>query len=256
MARSRYGPNEKRPSVTTILGAVLAKPGLVHWAANEERSLLLTAATELYTELTSTPMDPMTAEQYIGALEMRAGQQRAHRKRLAEAANIGTQVHKRIEYELRTELGLPTRERPELSTPQARRSFERWTEWRKSVQLRPVEMERKVASDKHGYVGTLDLLAYLEDKLDIVDFKTGKKIYRESWLQNAAYRIALAEQGVLTDGGTIVRLPKTADDPEFDAQRIPESFERLSVCFLSLLPLYYFIEEENAEWRARKKAAA
>lgn len=148
MARSRYGPNEKRPSVTTILGAVLAKPGLVHWAANEEREMLLAAATDLYTELISTPMDPMSAEQYIAALEMRAGQQRAHRKRLAEAANIGTQVHKRIEYELRKELGLPTKEKPELRGAKAVRSFERWLEWRASVNLRPLQMERKVASDK------------------------------------------------------------------------------------------------------------
>jgi len=79
----------------------------------------------------------------------------------------------------------------------------------------------------------------------VIDFKTGKAIYAESFLQNIAYRMALQEQGTGTKGGIIVRLPKSAEDPEFDAKVVPNDAD-LAPTFLALLVVYkWWVKEHN-----------
>jgi hypothetical protein len=64
----------------------------------------------------------------------------------------------------------------------------------------------------------LDLLAKVNGKLAVIDWKTGKYVYNEAHLQNAAYRQAIREMGHGDpQEGWIVRLPKVVDDPKFEA---------------------------------------
>ena len=64
-------------------------------------------------------------------------------------------------------------------------------------------------------------LADVEGKRCVLAYKTGLRVYRESFLQNAAYRLALAEEGIKTDGGYVILLPKTSDDESFQVVPVP-----------------------------------
>jgi len=72
--------------------------------------------------------------------------------------------------------------------------------WRKDYTVNPIEHEKTVIS-KHGYAGTLDLLADVNGKKCLIDVKTNKyaNIYDEVQLQLSAYRQALREEGIEVD---------------------------------------------------------
>ena len=93
---------KKFPSVTTILAAV-GKPALIKWAANEERKLMSEAAADLYEDTYGTPK--LNRAGYIASLLDRAGKVKAFQRVSQKAADIGTQVHHRVEYAIRKELG-------------------------------------------------------------------------------------------------------------------------------------------------------
>jgi hypothetical protein len=102
-------------------------------------------------------------------------------------------------------------------------AFMSWEDWAREVQLRPIAAERVVYHGTYAYAGTLDLYAVVRGKLTVLDYKTGKAIYPESFLQNIAYRAAAAACGMPSDQGLIVRLPKTLEDPAFETMIVPES---------------------------------
>lgn len=83
------------------------------------------------------------------------------------------------------------------------RTFWRWVqEYRPEIE----EHERTVVSRKHGYAGTLDMIAHINGHKLIVDAKTGKDIYPNFWLQLSAYRQALKEEGTEVDGVAVLLL--------------------------------------------------
>ncbi|WLT40597.1 PD-(D/E)XK nuclease family protein (plasmid) [Synechocystis sp. B12] len=62
-------------------------------------------------------------------------------------------------------------------------------------------VESEVWSDKFRYVGHLDCLAWINNKLTVIDWKTSGKIKKRSWIddyfiQGAAYALAAFECGV------------------------------------------------------------
>jgi hypothetical protein len=215
----RYYESEgkKLPSVTTLLG-IIAKPALIHWAAKIERELVLSASVEYYQELSGA--DAQSCQFYLECLQQRIGRTRAHQKVLKEAGDIGTEVHQMVEWGLKTELGLTCEfDQPKITHPAAHQAYESWKEWREQVKLRPIAVEQVIVSDKYGYAGTLDLLGYAEDILTVLDWKTGKAVYAEALLQNAAYRQGVREMGIGDPKrGLIVRLPKFEDDPNFEVR--------------------------------------
>ena len=132
-------------------------------------------------------------------------------------------------------------------------AFMAWEDWARSVKLEPLFIEQVVFSRRHGYAGTLDLLARVNGELAVIDFKTSKAIYGESFLQNAAYQTAIAEMGHATPAaGYIVRVPKTQTDPAFEARRIPARTE-LFPPFLSALALWRW---QFAQEQARAQRVA
>jgi len=89
-------------------------------------------------------------------------------------------------------------------------AFYKWTE---DNHVAIVEHERTVVSREFGYAGTLDLLAMLNgNKLPVVvDVKTGKDIYPDAFLQLAAYRQALKEEGQEASGVAVLLLQEGGD---------------------------------------------
>lgn len=237
------------PSVTSIL-SVVAKPALVNWAANRERDMVLEAAAQLWGDVPTSPK--MTNAAYIATLQGRLGKVKAYKKDLEKAADIGSQAHAVIEWELRRELLQESGPRPKIGD-KAEWSVMAWEDWRHSVNLAPLAIEQTVWSATYGYAGSLDLLCELDTpdgrRRVVVDWKTGKAIYKEAKLQNAAYVQAVCEMGHARLGdvsGLIVRLPKVETDPKFETLEIPRADQpRLLATFLVVKALWEWVEQEE-----------
>lgn len=239
------------PAVTTILG-IVGKPALVNWAAKTEREMVVEAAAALWEDV-PLGAKKMSRTAYVTTLHDRIGKTKAHQKELAKALEIGSQVHALIEWNLKKELGQKVGPAPGLSD-KATWSFMVYEEWRKSAGLKPRAIEQTVWSVTHGYAGTMDV--YGEVLIDgspcvaVLDWKSGKAIYGEALLQNAAYVAALIEMGHAEPGchGVIVRLPKVETDPEPEIRVItPDEHERHLAAFLAAKRLW--------EWEQARQAA-
>lgn len=217
------------PSVTTILG-VIGKPALVGWAAKVEREMVIVESAKFYHDLIGQP--EISSVKWATDLQGRLGKERAHKKELAKAAEIGSQAHALIEWTLRTSLLEKVGPSPEVG-PKAQWAFSSWMRWREEVNLKPLMVETTVVHERLGYAGTMDLLAEVAGELTVLDWKTGKAIYPEAWLQNVAYRKAVKEMGLGNPKkGIIVRLPKVDTDPEFEVQEITADEDELFTVFL------------------------
>lgn len=250
----RFYPVDDRqlPSVTEILRCI-GKPALIQWAAKEERNLVIEVATDLYEDAHGTPK--MSRPTYVATLDARIGKLRANQRLLQKAGEIGAQVHALIEWNLRRLLGQKVGPEPRVED-KAQWAFMAWEDWAKKVALKPLLIEQTVFSLLHGYAGTMDLLAMVEDVLTLVDFKSGKAIYAESFLQNVAYQVALAEMGHgPAEAGCIVRLPKNESDPAFEVQAAPAVSE-LFPTFLAVKQVWrWWYEQELAYQERREKKA-
>jgi hypothetical protein len=204
------------PSVTTILD-IIAKPALGPWYAKEERRYFEAAMLEVLSK--PGARDP----EYVltAVAEAVTGVKAADRAK-QRAASIGTAMHAGIEWALRIQLGEDAGPEPRLPDAAAW-AVESWKDWAKSVALEPLAIERAVYCEVCGYAGTLDLYARVHGVLTVLDWKSGKAIYPEAFLQNVAYRHAATRRGMPSTQGLIVRLPKYQDDPAWEAMPVPEA---------------------------------
>ena len=240
------------PSVTHILGCI-GKPALINWAANQERAACTDAAADLYLDLCKTP--PMSRTSFLATLSGRIGKQKAHRKELEKAGEIGSQVHELIEWNLRQQLGQKVGPEPKV-VDDAQWAFMAWEDWSQSVSLKPRHVEQIVFSKQYGYAGTMDLLADVNGVLTLIDFKTSKSIYPEAFLQTAAYMKAIEEMGHLVpQAGVVVRLPKNQTDPAFETRPVPDADELFRV-FLSVIELWKWSYANEEAYRCRQQAKA
>ena len=217
------------PSVTTVLD-IIAKPALGPWYAKEERRCFEAAMLEVLTK--PGARDP---EYVLAAVAEAVSGVKAADRAKQQAATIGTAVHAGIEWELRTRLGEDAGPAPCLPDAAAW-AVESWKDWARTVALDPLAIERAIYCDLCGYAGTLDLYARVGGVLTVLDWKSGKAIYPEAFLQNVAYRHAAARQGLPSAQGLIVRLPKLLEDPAWEVMPVPE---RLTLeDFLAALSLW------------------
>ena len=214
-------------SVTHVLSAI-AKPALVFWAANRELTLGIETSADLYVDLfqqlhaTTTGGEILSRTAYIATVKRRLGQQKAHQRELETAGNIGSEAHALIEWTLRDMLGQAQGKAPVVRAP-ARAAFVAFQSWASTVDLQPIFVEQTVYSLNHAYAGTMDLLAKVDGKLTLIDWKTSTRVYNEASLQNIAYQQAVQEMGHPTpERGLIIRLPKTIQDKGFEVVDVPQ----------------------------------
>jgi hypothetical protein len=243
------------PSVTHILGCI-GKPALIAWSASTERAACTEAAADLYQEWCAQLVPPqMPRESYLATLTARLGLVKAHQKELAKAGEIGTQIHKMIEWMMRTAIGADAGPKPVISD-KALWAVMAFEDFAKSVNLKPVVIEHTVYSKVHQYAGTMDLLARVNGVLTLLDFKSGKAVYPESFLQSAAYSVALEEMGfALPASALILRLPKVDTDPAFEVVTVPPARELFPV-FLATKQLWAWTYQNDQDYRARRSGAA
>ena len=178
--------DRKVPSVTRVVDAVFPKY-LVDWAA--------TAGADYWKENYGEDND-----MYNGILN-------AHKQISHRAQTIGLEVHKWIELYIKGKIiDVDTAvDYPEgVKVPM--QNFHMWAD---AHDIEWESCEEKVYSRNWEYAGTVDAVAKINGKRCVIDFKTSAKIYKEYYLQVAAYVSAIGEmRGELPELGVIVRLDK------------------------------------------------
>ena len=204
------------PRVTSILSVIDKSGPLMGWAVGCERRAFEQALSEVLTH-------PDTGgHQDVYDRVMRAVKgQRASVREADKAKDIGLAAHKWIEWYTRNLLGeLGIEDEPDLTEP-SMRAVTAFLDWARGVAFTPLMAERVVYCPNCAYAGTFDCVGKVSGLVMLIDWKTGKAVYPEAHLQNIAYRHAARREGIETDGGLIVRLPKTEKDPELEAVPVP-----------------------------------
>ena len=193
------------PGVTTVLG-ILNKPALVPWANK------------------------------LGLQGIEVG------KFVDDKAAIGTLAHQMIADYLRGET-TDTSEYSKMQIEQAENAVLSFLEWEKSHKLQPILVEEPMVSERHGFGGTVDLIASLNDEpeLCLIDFKTSKGIFPEMFVQVAAYRELALEHELDVRKVRILRIGRT-DDEGFEDKPVNHLAQRWEL-FLHCLAIYNLNKE-------------
>ena len=193
------------PGVTTVLG-ILNKPALVPWANK------------------------------LGLQGIEVG------KFVDDKAAIGTLAHQMIADYLRGET-TDTSEYSKMQIEQAENSILSFLEWEKSHKLNPILIEQPMVSERHGFGGTVDLVATINDdpELCLIDFKTSKGIFPEMFVQVAAYRELALEHELDVRKVRILRIGRT-DDEGFEDKPVNHLAQRWEL-FLHCLAIYNLQKE-------------
>lgn len=171
---------KKVPSVTTLISGGVPKQ-LTNWAAK--------AAAEYAAD----NLDRLIGMDRAAIIDLVS---RAHTRDRDAAALHGNKVHAIAEK-------LAAGQQVDISDEQLGTvdGYLKWLdEWRPEI----LGTEVSVASRRWRYAGTTDILANLDGFTAIVDIKTGRRVYKESALQIAAYRHA---EVMLDAAGLEVPLP-------------------------------------------------
>lgn len=106
-----------------------------------------------------------------------------------ESAGIGNDIHYLIQQHLFEKKIIHLGDlAPELHKP-----FEAFLDWKRSVNMSVLDVEQTVYHGYYKYAGRLDMVAEINGKVCVVDWKTSGAIYNTMVLQACAYFWALVE---------------------------------------------------------------
>jgi len=159
---------EKYPSVTSVLG-ILGKKALVPWAA------------KCVADYTANRLDHSVIYSKSDIVKHLTECRNAWVWESDKASTIGTNVHDMAEAIINPSVECTTTVR----CKEEENGMCAFYEWLASHDVKVVETETTIFGN--GYAGRIDLIAYVDGVLTLVDLKTSKSIYREYRLQVAAY---------------------------------------------------------------------
>lgn len=165
------------PGVTTIIGKFKEAGGLIHWAWQ------LGIDGQDYREVRD------------------------------KAAGIGNIAHDMVECHIRGREFDPS-PYDKADVDKAENSFLAFLEWAGQTNLKAIETETSLISEKHRFGGTLDAML-VSGKLALGDWKTSNSVYPEYLLQLAAYKLLWEEnrpKQPITGGFHLLRFDKTHGD--------------------------------------------
>jgi len=199
------------PSVTKILGDVIRKPALEYWMKKEVYLAMVADPTLSETEAMVAP--------YAKA---------------DKAKSRGTTVHSIIEA---TKQGAKIEEVPEAFAGY-KKAFDTWL-----ADIKPeiVENEKTLVNIVKRYAGTCDMIAKIDGKSYVVDFKTSKDgaTYQEAELQIAAYFYSLEA----VSGACVVGLGENGTYTHKVIGDLPGCFG----AFLATKTLWEFLNREDCK---------
>lgn len=229
-----YEKNGKKYYRVTAITGMLDKSGaLMGWAVNCMEKYALEKFKKAYS-LDSTSVALILAEA-----------KKNYRKVKEEAAAIGTAVHDAIKNYL------STGKEPIAPGPEVTAGFLAFLEWEAVHNVKVVAAERTVYDSMWGVAGTMDLLAWVDGDLTVVDFKTSKDVYPEMRYQVAEYRamipydeeLSKASLGGKATKSLILRLDKETGLPH--PHDISDTYETDLTIFRNLAEAYALINPIN-----------
>ena len=204
-AHIRYKTSDGKvvPGATTITG-LLAKPYLIRWA-------------------NQLGLEGIDSSTYTD-----------------EAAKVGTLAHALIQADLqKTQLDM--RQYSTIQVDLAENAVLSFYEWKNRHIIEPIHCEVPFVSDRMKYGGTVDCYCKLDGKPTLLDFKTGKAIYEEYFVQLAAYAELLRENGCPVEECRILRVGRDATEG-FEERSVADTRKWFEI-FRRLLDVYYLKKE-------------
>ena len=197
--------------VTTPIGAVLAKPALIQWAANQVcESIKANALND--------------GGVYQVSEQLLEDSRTAHCKKKETGADIGTKVHNWCE---KFSKGLNPDDDPEI-----KHITDNYKQWYTQHNIELIASEKNLVSVEWWVGGICDLIIRKEGKVYLADIKTSSGIYNEAFFQTAAYEKMAREMGLLKelgveiDGHMIINLKKDGKFDETKDIRVSYGYER------------------------------
>jgi len=130
-----------------------------------------------------------------------------------DAKETGSIVHAWIENDIH---GDPLADFPDASSvqlEQAGQAFLAYRDWRTMVDLEIVDTELPLVSEKHGFGGTLDAIAVLNNRRVLLDWKASNSARVSYIAQLAAYRVLVNENNYgPVENAYLLRVGKTHGD--------------------------------------------
>lgn len=197
------------PGATTISG-LLNKPALVKWANN-------------------LGLQGIDSTKYVD-----------------KAANVGTLIHALVEGHI-TGKTVDTSYFTALEIELAQNGFYKYLDWEKQHKVEPIFNEKQFVSEKYRYGGTLDFYCKVDGKYTLVDFKSGKGIFNEHFLQVSGYANLLNENKYRVDQIMILNIGRNEDEPFQHREIPPTTYKKYFDMFKALVKVYYIKKE--LEWR-------
>lgn len=151
------------------------------------------------------------------------------RDKLRKAQETGTLVHEAIEKYLKGSFfPLPSKEAGYFSS---------FLKWHSAFELKPLVIEERFYNDDLHLTGRVDLLAELNGKITLIDFKTGSWAHPEIWkLQGTFYKHLITEFEI--KDFLFVQLNRDGSFPlPYDLTYDPNDWE---VCLAALKAYGYF----------------
>ncbi len=188
-------------SVTEFTG-VLDKPALIPWAVR--------LALDYIKEKWLLPGFPITEQDFEDAAKQ-------HCIVKKKAGERGSTIHDLVSKWIKKEnFEIPEDE-------MIRNGFDAFLKFQKEHKAKWLESEKIVYSVKNNYVGILDALAMIDDKLTLIDFKSSNGIWPEMRLQVAGYQIAWEEMTKRKiQKSTIIRFSKDTGEFEYRIMSDPK----------------------------------
>ena len=158
----------------------------------------------------------------------------------AEAEKSGTLAHAMVQANLQNEQ-LDMRQYSPIQVDLAENALISFFEWKGRHVIDPIQCETPMVSEKLKYGGTIDCYCMLDGVPTLLDFKTGKAIYEEYFVQLAAYRNLLEELDLPVKQCRILRIGR--DETEGFEERSVADTSKYFEIFRNLLNVYYLKRE-------------
>lgn len=126
-----------------------------------------------------------------------------------------------------------------------------WLEWLKGHEIEPILIEAPLVSEQHKFGGTPDIYGRVNGKLEVIDLKTGSGIYQSHFVQVAAYKQLLEENGYQVESVRILNIPRTEDET-FQEQTV-RNLDAWWKIFKCLLGAYYEHQKIKPQYKKTAK---
>lgn len=101
----------------------------------------------------------------------------------------------------------------EKQIKEAENSLLSYLEWIKGKKVKPILLEKPLVSELYRYGGTPDNYCEIDGIPTLLDYKTGKGIYLEYYIQvGGGYRQLLLEHNYPVEQTVILNIPRTEDE--------------------------------------------